>query len=103
MKRFYSPREIGIAVLTAAVLCCTISCAVPLAPGYQVVKQTFEVQFVPGTTPELRLHNAYTLQNSGNAPLDFIDVVFPDAKTYGRTNLQVQLDGRATTPQNLPE
>ncbi len=103
MKRFYSPREIGVAVLTAAVLSCTISCAVPLAPGYQVVKQTFEVQFVPGTTPELRLHNAYTLQNSGNAPLDFIDVVFPDAKTYGRTNLQVQLDGRASTPQNLPE
>jgi hypothetical protein len=103
LKRCYSPREIGVAVLTAAVLCCTISCAVPLAPGYQIVKQTFEVQFVPGTTPELRLHNAYTLQNSGNAPLDFIDVVFPDVKTYGRTNLQVQLDGRASTPQNLPE
>ena len=103
MKYSSWPREIGAAAVTAAVLLFTISCAVPLAPGYQIVKQTFAVQFVPGTTPELRLHNVYTLQNSGTTPLNFIDVTFPDAKTYGRTNLQVQLDGHATTPENLPE
>jgi len=76
---------------------------VPLAPSYQILKQTFEVQFVPGTTPELRVHNVYTLQNSGTAPLNFIDVVFPDAKTFGRANLQTQLAGQTVTPQNLPE
>jgi hypothetical protein len=103
LKRSPLPRKICVAAVTAALLLFTISCAVPLAPGYQILKQTFEVQFVPGTTPELRIHNVYTLQNSGTTPLTFIDVVFPDAKTYGRTNLQVQLDGRVTTPQNLPE
>ena len=102
MKRSSWSREIG-AVLVVGALLFTISCAVPLAPEYQIVKQTFDVQFVPGSAPELHIHNAYTLQNSGTAPLDFIDVVFPDAKTYGRINLQVELGGRPVTPQNLPE
>jgi hypothetical protein len=78
------------------------ACAVPLAPQYQIVKQTFEIRFVPGGNPEIKIHNAYTLENSGTADLDFIDVVFPAAKIYGRTNLSVESGGRTLTPAALP-
>lgn len=78
------------------------ACTVPLAPQYQIVKQTFEIRFVSGANPEVRIHNVYTLQNTGTADLDFIDVVFPATKIYGRTNLSVQSGGHTLTPAELP-
>jgi len=35
-------------------------------------------------------------------PLDFIDVIFPDEKTFGRANLRVEIAGKAANPENLP-
>jgi hypothetical protein len=75
---------------------------VPLAPQYQIVKQTFEVRFIAGPNPEIKLHNVYTLQNTGNADLDFIDVVFPVAKIYGRSSVSVESGGRPVVPVDLP-
>ena len=74
----------------------------PLAPQYQIVKQTFDIRFVSGPNPEVKIHNVYTLQNTGTADLDFIDVVFPAAKIYGRTNLSVESGGRPLVPAELP-
>jgi hypothetical protein len=78
------------------------ACSAPLAPQYQIVKQTFDIRFVSGSNPEVRIHNVYTLQNTGTADLDFIDVVFPAAKIYGRANLSVESGGHALTPAELP-
>jgi hypothetical protein len=78
------------------------ACTVPLAPDYQIIKQSCEVQFIPGASPAVRVHNTYSLQNSGTAPLTFIDAIFPDQKTHGRVNLKAEWDGRAVLPQNLP-
>jgi len=78
------------------------ACAVPLAPQYQIVKQTFEIRFVPGANPEIKIHSVYTLQNNGTADLDFIDVVFPPAKVYSRANLTVESEGQSLTPADLP-
>jgi hypothetical protein len=78
------------------------SCAVPLAPQYQIVKQTFEIRFVSGANPEIKIHNVYTLQNTGTTDLNFIDVVLPSAAAYGRTNLSVQSGGRNMSPADLP-
>jgi len=75
---------------------------VPLAPDYQILKQTFDVTFVSGASPQIQVHNVYTLQNSGTAPLNSIDVIFPDERIYGRVDLRIQLDGRSLTPQSLP-
>ena len=82
---------------------CATSCIAPLAPGYQILKESREVRFIPGATPELQIHSTYTLLNSGTTALSFIDVIFPDEKLYGRKNLRVQLDGRDVTPAQLPE
>jgi hypothetical protein len=78
------------------------SCTVPLAPGYQILKESREVRFVQGPPPELRVHTAYTLQNSGTSDLSFIDVVLPNEKLYGRTGLRVEWNGHEVTPEKLP-
>jgi hypothetical protein len=64
--------------------------------------QTFEIRFVSGANPEIRIHNVYTLQNTGTIDLDFIDVAFPTTKIYGRTNLSAESGGHAVTPADLP-
>jgi hypothetical protein len=97
-----SPRLVLAAAATVLLLCVMSACAVPLAPQYQIIRQTFEIRFVSGSNPEIKLHNVYTLENTGNADLDFVDVVFPAAKLYGRTNLTVQSGGRALSPVDLP-
>ena len=62
---------ISLALISAA-------CAVPLAPGYAVVEEKFSVHFTQGDTPRLLIHAQYELRNTGNKPLEFVDVVIPD-------------------------
>jgi hypothetical protein len=78
------------------------ACAVPLAPGYRIVKESRDVQFVPGQPSELRVRAHYTLQNSGAEDLAFVDAVFPEERAFGRTSLRVEVDGREASPANLP-
>jgi hypothetical protein len=86
----------------AVLLLCATSCTVPLAPGYRIVNESREVRFSAGPPPELRIRTSYTLQNSGLSDLAFIDVNFPDERAYGRTNLHVEWNGHAVTPEKLP-
>lgn len=81
---------------------CASSCAVPLAPGYRILKETREVRFIPGQPPELRVRVAYKLANSGSSDLNFVDAVFPAEETFGRKNLRVKVDGREVSPASLP-
>ena len=71
----------------------------PLAPGYQIEKQSITVRFVPGNPPHLAIRAQYRLANVGNAPLDFIEIASPSEKGFGRGNLLVKIDGRQVTPQ----
>jgi hypothetical protein len=84
------------------VLLCTTSCAVPLSPAYQILKESREVRFSAGPPPELRIRTSYTLQNIGLSDLAFVDVIFPDEKIYGRTGLHVEWNGHEVTPEKLP-
>jgi hypothetical protein len=102
LKRLPRSRVFLADFVVALILFLAPSCTVPLAPDYQILKQTFEVTFVSGASPQIQVHNVYTLQNSGTAPLNSIDLIFPDEKIYGRADLRVELDGRNFTPQSLP-
>jgi hypothetical protein len=97
-----APRSLCALLLVVVLLLCAISCTVPLAPGYQILKESREVRFSAGPPPELQIRTSYTLQNSGLSDLAFIDVIFPDEKIYGRTNLRVEWDGHEVTPGALP-
>ena len=61
------------------------------------------MRFVGGRSPELQIRGNFTLENTGNGELKFIDVVFPDEKVFGRRNLHAQLDSRDATLSKLPE
>jgi len=75
---------------------------VPLAPGYQILKESREVNFNAGPPPELQVRTSYMLRNSGLSDLAFIDVIFPNEKIYGRTKLRVEWNGHEVTPEALP-
>lgn len=75
-------------------LACLSSCAVPLAPGYRIEKQSITVHFIPGNPPHLAIRADYRLQNTGNQPLDSIETGLPGGKGFGRENLRAQIDGR---------
>lgn len=90
------------AILAVLLALCAASCSTPLAPGYQILKESREVQFAAGQAPELRVSSRYTLQNYGNGDLAFIDVVVPDSKSYGTKNLRMEVDGRAAKFEKLP-
>jgi hypothetical protein len=79
------------------------ACTVPLAPGYRILKESREVKFVAGQVPELQIRANFTLENTGNGELKFIDAVFPDEKAFGRRSLRVQVNNRGAAPSNLPE
>jgi hypothetical protein len=78
------------------------ACAVPLAPGYRILKESRSVEFVPGETPELRIRADFMLENSGNSELTFVDVALPDEKVFGLTNPRAKVDGSETAFASLP-
>lgn len=94
-------RFCGDALVVAALLCLS-SCAVPLAPGYQIEKQSITVRFVPGNPPHLAIRAEYRLANVGTTPLDSIELGLPGEKGFGLANLRVRIDGREVAPQREP-
>lgn len=74
----------------------------PVAPGYSILKEAYDVKFLPGPPPTLHIHVAYKLRNVGNGDLSFMDIAFPDERSFGRKDLHVEMDGHAVTPQDLP-
>jgi hypothetical protein len=76
---------------------------VPLAPGYKIVKETREVEFVPVQPGKLEIHSRRTLQNNGTANLAFIDVEFPGERGFGRKSLRAKWDGHEARLSALPE
>jgi Peptidase family M1 domain len=92
-----------IAPLAAiAILICSAACTVPLAPGYGIIKESREIQFVSAPAPELKIRGQFTLVNSGTSNLKFIDVVVPAEKAFGMSDLCVEVDGHEIKPVPLP-
>lgn len=86
--------------LLAVFLC---NCAVPIAPGYRINKESREIRFVAGSPPAIHVQTSYLLQNYGNSDLTFIDVTLPPAERYGLADVRAQMDDRAVEIQKLPE
>jgi len=96
---FSSTRRFCGGALVVLAFICLSSCAVPLAPGYQIEKQSITVRFVPGAPPHLAIRAQYRLANVGTAPLDSVELGLPSEKGFGLANLRVKIDGREVTPQ----
>lgn len=85
------------------ILICHSGCSVPLAPGYQILKESREVHFVSGPPSHLEIGVRYSLENTGTIELEFIDVILPDETTFGRKNVRVEVNGQAIAPEQLTE
>ena len=96
------PRSLALVLLPVFLLLCAFSCAVPLAPGYRILKESLEVRFVAGRPPELQIRGRFRLENIGSSDLAFVDANFPNERTFGRRDLHVEVDGREIVPVNLP-
>jgi len=86
-----------------AILISSAACTVPLAPGYAISKESREIQFVSGATPELKIRGQFTLVNSGTSKLNFIDVVVPVEKAFGMNDLHVEVNGHEVSAAPLPK
>jgi hypothetical protein len=95
-------RAIFPAFAVALIVLCLSSCANPIAPGYGIAKESREIEFVPGSPPALHVRSTYTIVNSGDSDLAFIDVTLPVERDYGRADLHAELDGHAISLQQLP-
>ncbi len=91
-------RATGAALVFSGLLFLS-ACAVPLAPGYRVEQEQFEVRYVTGAPPLLRVRASYELRNIGNRDLSFIDATLPGERDLGRQNLRVSVDGREVSAQ----
>lgn len=87
------------AALAALALVWLAGCAVPLAPGYEVQKQSLSVHYIAGSPAHLAVRADFQLRNVGNSELNMIDVALPDEAHFGLRNLRVQLEGRAVSLQ----
>lgn len=67
-----------------------------------ILKESREVDFVPGHAPSLRVRASYLLQNNGNSTLEFIDVILPDQKQFGRGDVHAKIDDRDARLVSLP-
>ncbi len=76
----------------------------PLAPEYDVKKETVAIHFTggAGAQPELQIRSVYSIENTGTTPLDFMDVDLPNPKVFGRTDLKFALDGQPVAASPLP-
>ena len=77
------------------------ACAVALAPGYHIAKETRRIRFVPGDPPALAIRAEYVLVNVGTRELIFVDARLPSAERFGRGDLRVQVDGHDVAPAQI--
>src|SRR5215831_5935348 len=74
-------------------------CATPFGPGYAVREQKIQVRFSPQARPLLEITAQYRLENTGNQPLDSLDVRLP-GRRYRPDALEISWD-RAPLAHNV--
>jgi hypothetical protein len=57
-------------------------CFAPLGPGYSIESQQVRVQFVPAMEPRIRIEAEYRLKNTGNQPLNELEVRLPGRRRF---------------------
>lgn len=90
---------LALAVLAIVLL---VGCAVPLAPGYSIERERFEVRYLADAAPHLAIRAEYRLKNVGNSTLTSVTARLPGSTLYRMQNLQLEIDGRPVSLPLLP-
>ena len=72
-------------------------CVAPLGPGYTIESQQIRVQFVASPEPRIRIEAEYLLKNSGNRPLNELELRFPGRRRFHFDEPRGTWDGAAIT------
>jgi len=81
--------------LLAALSWCAVSCVAPLGPGYTIEKQQIQVHFVAEPEPRIRIEADYFLKNTGNQPLDGLELRLPVKRRFRYEQPRATWDGAA--------
>jgi hypothetical protein len=57
-------------------------CVAPLGPGYTIESQQVRAQFVPAPEPRIRIESEYRLKNTGNQPLNELELRLPGRRRF---------------------
>jgi hypothetical protein len=93
--------RVVFAALLAAFSLWSASCAVPLGPGYTIEKQEARVQFVTAPEPRIRIEADYQLKNTGNRPLDELEIRLP-GRRFSLNEVRASWDAAALTLEKSP-
>jgi hypothetical protein len=78
-------------------------CAAALGPGYTIETQEIRVQFSSEPGPRIHLEADYQLKNSGNQPLDQLELRLPGRRRFHYENPTASWDSAALTPHESTE
>jgi hypothetical protein len=72
-------------------------CVAPLGPGYTVESQQVRVQFVAAPEPRIRIEGEYALKNTGNRPLNELELRLPRRRRFHFDGPRATWDAAAIT------
>lgn len=89
----------SLALLLALVVA---SCAVPLGPRFYRHRELVEVRYVPAPDARVEVHSTMEIENSGNRPLEFVDVALPGKQSFARSDAEIDFGGYVIEIEELP-
>jgi hypothetical protein len=72
---------------------------VALGPGYTIEKQEIRVRFASMAQPRIQIEGDYSLKNTGNRPLQELELRLPGRRRFHYENPRITWDGKAVAPQ----
>ena len=72
----------AFAALSAVAVFGAAGCVAPLGPGYTIQSQRIRVQFVAAPQPRIRIEAEYQLKNTGNQPLNELELRLPGRRRF---------------------
>jgi len=72
-------------------------CVAPLGSGYTIEKQQISVQFVAAPEPRIRMEAEYSLKNTGNQPLNELELRLPGRRRFHFDEPRTIWDATAVT------
>jgi hypothetical protein len=83
--------------------CLLGGCTAAFGPGYSIDKQEIRIHFVPAPDPNILIEAEYSLRNSGNQPLDELEVRLPGRRRFRFSNARATWDGMNVAIAESPD
>jgi len=78
-------------------------CVAALGPGYTIQQQTISVEFAPAPSPVIHIEALYRLKNTGNQPLDSLELRLPGRRRFHFADPQASWDKAALAFEASPD